>query len=73
MSPIATVGQTGVPAPLDYEITVPARASLDIGGTYTDIDIEGVRGSVSATTVQGDVTLRGGDGVISLKSVRGRA
>ena len=68
---ISTVSRTGAPGPLDYEITVPARASLEIGGTYTDISIEGVRGSVSATTVQGAVTLRGGDGVISLKSVEG--
>ena len=68
---IATVGRTGVPARRDYEITVPARASLDIGGVYTSIDVQGARGSVSATTVQGDVTLRGGDGVISLKSVEG--
>jgi len=68
---IVTVSRTGVPAPLDYEISVPVRASLDIGGTYTDITIEGVRGPVGATTVQGDVRLRGGDGVISLKSVQG--
>jgi len=68
---IATVSRSGVPAPLAYEITVPIRASLDIGGTYTDIGIAGVRASVSATTVQGEVTLRGGDGVISLKSVEG--
>ncbi|HET9010457.1 MAG TPA: DUF4097 family beta strand repeat-containing protein [Gemmatimonadaceae bacterium] len=68
---IVTVNKSGVPAPLDYEITVPVRASLDISGTYTDITIEGVRGSVSATTVQGGVSLRGGDGVISLKSVEG--
>ena len=68
---ISTVSRSGVPAPLDYEIFVPTRASLDIGGTYTGIAIEGVRGSVSATTVQGDVSLRGGDGVISLKSVDG--
>jgi DUF4097 and DUF4098 domain-containing protein YvlB len=68
---ITTVSRTGVPAPLDYEITVPVKASLDIGGTYTDITVDGVRGSVSATTVQGGVSLRGGDGVISLKSVEG--
>jgi DUF4097 and DUF4098 domain-containing protein YvlB len=68
---ISTVSHTGAPGPLDYEITVPTRASLDIGGTYTDISVEGVRGSVSATTVQGSVTVRGGDGVISLKSVEG--
>jgi len=68
---ISTVSRSGVPAPLDYEVTVPVRASLDIGGTYTAISIEGVRGSVSATTVQGEVTLRGGDGVISLKSGEG--
>jgi DUF4097 and DUF4098 domain-containing protein YvlB len=68
---ISTVSRSGVPAPLDYEITVPVHASLDIGGTYTEIAIEGVRGSVSATTVQGEVSLHGGDGVISLKSVEG--
>jgi DUF4097 and DUF4098 domain-containing protein YvlB len=68
---ISTVSRNGAPAPLDYEITVPSRASLDIGGTYTDIAVEGIRGSVSATTVQGSVTVRGGDGVISLKSVQG--
>lgn len=68
---ISTLSRTGVPGPTDYEITVPVRASLDIGGTYTDISVDGVRGSVSASTVQGDVSLRGGDGVISLKSVEG--
>ena len=68
---ITTVNKSGVPAPLDYEITIPTRASLDVSGTYTDIRIDGVKGSVSATTVQGEVTLRGGDGVVSLKSVQG--
>jgi DUF4097 and DUF4098 domain-containing protein YvlB len=68
---ITTVNKSGVPAPLDYEITIPARASLDVGGTYTDIRIDGVRGPVTATTVQGEVTLHGGDGVVSLKSVQG--
>jgi prepilin-type processing-associated H-X9-DG protein len=68
---IVTVSRSGVPAPHDYDITVPSRASLDVGGTYTDITIEGVRGSVSATTVQGAVSLQGGDGAISLKSVEG--
>lgn len=68
---IATISRSGVPAPHDYEITVPSRASLDVGGTYTDITIDGVRGSVTATTVQGVVSLTGGDGVISLKSVEG--
>ena len=68
---ISTVSHRGAPGSLDYEITVPARASLDISGTYTDISVDGIRGSVSATTVQGSVTVRGGDGVISLKSVEG--
>ena len=68
---IATVSRTGVPAPLAYEISVPAKAALDISGTYTDITIEGVQASVTAATVQGDVRLRGGDGVVSLKSVQG--
>ena len=60
---VTTIGKNGVPARRDYEITVPTRAALDVGGTYTAIDIDGARGSVSAATVQGDVTLRGGNGV----------
>jgi hypothetical protein len=68
---IATVARSGASDPLSYEITVPAGAALDVGGTYTGITIDGVRGPVTATTVQGDVSLRGGDGVISLKSVEG--
>ena len=68
---ITTVSRQGAPGPLDYEITVPKSAVLDVSGTYTTISIEGVSGPVSATTVQGGVTLRGGDGVISLKSVEG--
>lgn len=68
---IATVSRQRAPGPLDYEISVPRAAVLDVSGTYTAISIEGVRGPVSATTVQGGVSLRGGDGVISLKSVEG--
>jgi len=68
---ITTVSRQRAPGPLDYEITVPRTALLDVSGTYTTITIDGVRGPVSATTVQGGVSLRGGDGVISLKSVEG--
>jgi DUF4097 and DUF4098 domain-containing protein YvlB len=68
---IATVARSGASAPVDYEITVPTGASLDLSGTYTAISIDGVRGPATATTVQGDVSLRGGDGIISLKSVEG--
>jgi hypothetical protein len=68
---ISTVNRSGVPAPLDYVISVPAGASLDVGGTYTDITITGAGASVRANTVQGAVSLRGGDGVISVKSVQG--
>jgi hypothetical protein len=56
----------------DYELTVPASADLALSGTYTDIDVEGVRGAVRAETVQGDVRVRGGSGVVALKSVQGR-
>ena len=67
---ITTVGKSGVPGPLDYELSVPVGAALEIVGTYTAIEIDGVHGPVSAATVQGDVRLRGGSGV-SLKSVEG--
>ncbi|HKG96115.1 MAG TPA: DUF4097 family beta strand repeat-containing protein [Gemmatimonadaceae bacterium] len=61
----------GVSLAQDYELTVPANADLGLSGTYTDVDVEGVRGAVRVETVQGDVRVRGGSGVVALKSVQG--
>lgn len=56
---------------VDYRITVPASMSLDLSGTYSDIQVTGAQGQVSAQTVQGDVTIRGGRGSVDARSVQG--
>lgn len=56
---------------MEFQITVPTSMNLEINGTYLEVDIEGVRGEVSAVTVQGDVRLRGGRRLVALQSVQG--
>ncbi len=68
---IRTSGRRGPPPSTDVELTVPAWMPLDLSGVYTDITIAGVRGPVTAETVQGDVTASGGEGPVSVKSVQG--
>lgn len=43
---------------VDYQITVPAWMALELGGMYAYIDVEGVRGSVFAETLEGDITIK---------------
>lgn len=62
----------GAPSAVDLEITIPAGMDVDLGGTFLDIDIEGVTGEVTAETVHGNVLLKGGTDVIQLRSVQGR-
>ena len=61
----------GAPSSVDFRITVPPTASIEINGTYTDVTIEGTRGDVSVETVRGDVNVTGGGGHVALQSVEG--
>jgi DUF4097 and DUF4098 domain-containing protein YvlB len=61
----------GVPASVDFRITVPATVAIEISGTYTDVTVEGTRADVSVETVRGDVNVTGGAGHIALQSVEG--
>ena len=56
---------------MDLDITVPAWMALDLSGVYTDVTVEGAKGSVSVETVQGEVEVSGGEGLVSLSSVQG--
>ncbi len=64
-------GRRGPSSIVDFEITVPAWMGVALGGTYTDISVEGVTGSISAESVQGDISVSGGTGNITLKSIEG--
>src|SRR5262245_54399327 len=69
---IEAESKLGMAHTVDYEITVPASMSVDLSGTYTSIDVQGVRGEVAAETVKGDVIVNGGSGRIRLESVEGK-
>lgn len=68
---VRTEGRRGPPELMELTITVPDWMPLDLAGVYTDIAVTGVRGPVSAETVQGEVRVEGGNGLVSLRSVQG--
>ncbi len=61
----------GAPSVVDFDITVPQDMALTLSGTYAEIQVDGVRGPISAETVDGEVDVRGGSGIITLHSVQG--
>ena len=61
----------GAPSVVDFDITVPQDMALTLSGTYTEIEVTGVRGAISAETVDGSIDVRGGSGIITLHSVQG--
>ncbi len=61
----------GAPSVVDFEITVPQDMPLTLSGTYTEIQVDGVRGPISAETVDGSIEVRGGSGIITLHSIQG--
>ena len=61
----------GAPSVVDFDITVPADMALNLSGTYTEIEVDGVRGAINAETVDGSIDVRGGSGNIMLNSVQG--
>jgi DUF4097 and DUF4098 domain-containing protein YvlB len=61
----------GAPSVVDFDITVPQDMALTLTGTYAEIEVDGVRGAISAETVDGEVKVRGGSGIITLHSIQG--
>jgi DUF4097 and DUF4098 domain-containing protein YvlB len=57
---------------VDYTITVPAWMALGLEGMYTAIDVTGVRGAITAETLEGDITIKGPAESVKLESVQGR-
>lgn len=57
---------------VDYTVTVPAWMSLGLEGMYTVIDVSGVRGAITAQTLEGDITVKGPAESVKLESVQGR-
>ncbi|HEX9729046.1 MAG TPA: DUF4097 family beta strand repeat-containing protein [Gemmatimonadales bacterium] len=60
----------GMPAIVDYELTVPVTMSLKLGGIHAEVDVTGVTGDISAESIEGDIIVRGA-GNVNLGSVEG--
>lgn len=69
---VSTRGRRGMTSLVDYTITVPASMAIDVGGMYSEISIEGVKASVKAQTLEGDITLKGGVESVNLSTVNGK-
>jgi len=57
--------------PITYTITVPVGADLEVGTVQGNVDVEGTRGRLGVNSVNGDIRVRGGRGVIDLNTVQG--
>jgi hypothetical protein len=69
---VSASGRRGQPSAIDYEITVPAWMELNLHGTYTDVDVTGTTGAITAETMDGEIKVHGGSRQVSLKSVQGK-
>ncbi|MGH7701086.1 MAG: DUF4097 family beta strand repeat-containing protein [Gemmatimonadales bacterium] len=68
---VRTEGRRGQAGLTDLELTVPRSTPLNLSGVYTHIVVDGVDANVAAETVEGDVSLVGGSGAVTLRSVEG--
>jgi hypothetical protein len=64
-------GRYGGPGDAELTIQVPAWMDLELSGNEVDISTRGTRGAVSASTIQGRVSVDGGEGSVELSSVEG--
>ena len=68
---VSASGTTGPQGSVDYDITAPAWLPIKVEGTYNFVTMEGVQGEVFATSVRGDIVIKGGTGTITAKSTEG--
>jgi len=61
----------GMPAFVDYEITVPRAMAVDVDGVDNEVTVEGVAGNIQVSTVEGGITVRGAGGEVAVTTVEG--
>lgn len=59
------------PAMVDYEIIVPEGMALELGGLFTDVEIEGAVGEITIRVLEGEVDITGARGVVSARTGEG--
>ena len=72
LSPKGSRGTMRMGGVVDYVLTVPAAMSIEIGGMYADVTIEGTRGDISVQTVEGNINVKGGGENLQLQTVNGK-
>ena len=60
----------GIPAVVDYELTVPVGMALRLGGIHAEVDVTGVQGEIHAESVEGSIHVRQ-VGSVTLSTVEG--
>jgi DUF4097 and DUF4098 domain-containing protein YvlB len=70
---IVSIHSSGGHGPEDvtYDLTIPTWMGVRLSGVTSTMRVEGVQSTISAETVEGDVTVVGGTGLVSLRSVQG--
>lgn len=61
----------GGPAIANFHLTIPRTMSIEISGLGVTPTLTDVGGNVSVNSVEGSITVRGGNGVVNLHSVDG--
>lgn len=61
----------GMPAFVEYDVTVPRGMAVDLSGMETEVTAEGLGGELSVQTVEGNITVRGAGGAVELTTVEG--
>jgi DUF4097 and DUF4098 domain-containing protein YvlB len=56
---------------VDFELTVPVSAAVEISAPFADVRITGTQGDISVQTVEGDIHVEGGRGQVDLHAVDG--
>lgn len=68
---VKALSRRGLPARVEYKITVPDWMPLNLSGVYTDVSVQGTHAEIEAETVKGDVSILGGGRFLKLSSIEG--
>jgi hypothetical protein len=68
---VRTQGRHGPPSEVELEISAPPWMALSLAGVHTGVKVQGSQAPISVETVEGEVEVGGGSGLISLRSVQG--
>ncbi|HEX2609783.1 MAG TPA: hypothetical protein VHK68_02150, partial [Gemmatimonadales bacterium] len=68
---VRTQGRHGPPSEVTLRISAPPWVGLNLSGVNTSLKVDGIRAPITAETVEGEVNVIGGDGLVSLRSVQG--